>query len=206
MPLWKRYVILTSIIHKDNKKAKIKSFSLAGIQWCVKSWYNLNCLLSTFLLGFLTNFSKVDRHLVIITNFSHSALRLPLFWGRNCHLLSPLHGFSSRKWGRLCIFYPCFGIGWHWVLECPESCSRKSAHSLFSLCSFCVCAHGKDGGDRVIAMSQGESMKWHLATWGGGVCVLMHTLSDFTKQTWSGFVHRADLQTHLCIGPRSTHV
>ena len=53
MPLWKRYVILTSIIHKDNKKAKIKSFSLAGIQWCVKSWYNLNCLLSTFLLGFL---------------------------------------------------------------------------------------------------------------------------------------------------------
>ena len=88
MPLWKCYMILTSIIHKDNKKAKIKSFSLVGIQWCVKSWYNLNCLFSTFLLGFLTNFSKVDRHLVIITNFSHSALRLPLFWGRNCHLLS----------------------------------------------------------------------------------------------------------------------
>lgn len=54
MLLWKCYVILTSIIHKDNKRAKIKSFSLAGIQWRVKSWYNLNCLLSTFLLGFLT--------------------------------------------------------------------------------------------------------------------------------------------------------
>lgn len=140
MPLWKRYVILTSIIHKDNKKAKIKSFSLAGIQWCVTSWYNLNCLLSTFLLGFLTNFSKVDRHLVIITNFSHSALRLPLFWGRNCHPLSPLHGFSSRKWGRLCIFYPCFTIGWLWVLECPRPVleSQLPTSSAF-VASVCVC-------------------------------------------------------------------
>ena len=45
--------------------------------------------------------------------------------------------------------------------------------------------HGEDGGDRVIAMSQGDGVhEMTLSYLGGGrgASVLMHTFSEFAKQ------------------------
>lgn len=128
---------------------------LKGILFCHQQVFsnvsNLNLPnLSSFNLTFRfphSSFSKGDRHYVIVTNSSHSALRAALFWGRYCICPPWVQFKEERQMVGRALQVPQHGAGiWFWristlVWESSNSLSSSPSSVLHSGPG-CSCSEG----------------------------------------------------------------